>query len=178
MGRLVQDILATRADGRIKLFLIYRRTKQKKPIESSSVPALIFPWRRRENSGIRYSPLPGGISGNGALVIAPPFLSTWFPEGDFPLGSQVWQDTEVIMPDGAPAAWRNVITSEVLAAGQALPVGDVLITFQWRCSWATGDGGVYANHLSGTPRRFFPSAGPLPSHCISTYQIISMNLWG
>ena len=33
------------------------------------------------------------------------------------------------MPDGAPAAWRNAITSEVLAAGQTLPVGDVLRSF-------------------------------------------------
>ena len=33
------------------------------------------------------------------------------------------------MPDGAPAAWRNVITSEVLAAGQALPVEDILLSF-------------------------------------------------
>ena len=33
------------------------------------------------------------------------------------------------MPDGAPAAWRNVITSEVSAGGRALPVGDILLSF-------------------------------------------------
>ena len=33
------------------------------------------------------------------------------------------------MPDGAPAQWRNVITSEVLSAGKALPVGDALLNF-------------------------------------------------
>jgi maltooligosyltrehalose synthase len=33
------------------------------------------------------------------------------------------------MPNGAPAAWRNVITGEVLSAGKALPVGDVLLSF-------------------------------------------------
>ena len=33
------------------------------------------------------------------------------------------------MPDGAPAQWRNVITSEVLSAGHALPVGDALLHF-------------------------------------------------
>jgi maltooligosyltrehalose synthase len=46
-----------------------------------------------------------------------------------PLGRQVWQDTEVIMPNGAPAAWRNVITNEVLSAGKALFVGDILLSF-------------------------------------------------
>ena len=61
-----------------------------------------------------------------AAVIAPRFLSRLVQEGDFPLGRQVWQDTEVVMPDGAPAQWRNVITDEVLAVGKALPVGEVL----------------------------------------------------
>jgi len=33
------------------------------------------------------------------------------------------------MPNGAPAAWRNVITSEVLSARKALSVGDILLSF-------------------------------------------------
>ena len=129
IGRLVQDLLATRADGKIKLFLIYRALKAKKahrelfrsgaylPLESAGrfrSHVIAFAWRYQRQ---------------WALVIAPRFLSHLVQEGDFPLGRQVWQDTEVIMPDGAPAAWRNVITSEVLAAGKALPVGDILLSF-------------------------------------------------
>jgi len=63
------------------------------------------------------------------MVIAPRFLSHLVQEGDFPLGEQGWQDTEVLMPDGAPAQWRNVITSELLSAGKALSVVDVLLSF-------------------------------------------------
>ncbi len=33
------------------------------------------------------------------------------------------------MPDQSPAEWRNALTSEVLSAGNALPVGDVLLSF-------------------------------------------------
>ena len=50
-------------------------------------------------------------------------------EGEFPLGREVWQDTEVIRPDRSPAEWRNALTSEVLFAGNTLPVGDVLLSF-------------------------------------------------
>ena len=129
LGRLVQDLLATRADGKIKLFLIYRALQAKKahrelfrsgaylPLESAGKfrsQVIAFAWRYQRQ---------------WALVIVPRFLSQLIPEGDFPLGSQVWQDTEVIMPDGAPAAWRNVITSEVLSAGQAMSVGDILLSF-------------------------------------------------
>jgi (1->4)-alpha-D-glucan 1-alpha-D-glucosylmutase len=113
----------------IKLFLIYRALKAKKanreifrsgaylPLESAGrfrSHVIAFAWRYQRQ---------------WALVIAPRFLSHLIQEGDFPLGRQVWQDTEVLMPNGAPAAWRNVITSEVLSAGKALPVGDVLLSF-------------------------------------------------
>jgi len=129
IGRLVQDLLSTREDGKIKLFLIYRTLKAKKanleifrsgaylPIEPAGrfrSHIIAFAWRYEQH---------------WALVIAPRFLSHLVQEGDFPLGRQVWQNTEVIMPDGAPAAWRNVITGEEISAGRALSVGDILLSF-------------------------------------------------
>ncbi|MGB9292289.1 MAG: hypothetical protein WCB64_03105, partial [Desulfobaccales bacterium] len=129
IGRLVQDLLATREDGKIKLFLIYRALKAKKahreifrsgaylPLESAGrfrSHVITFAWRHQRQ---------------WALVIAPRFLSHLIQEGDLPLWRKVWQDTEVIMPSGAPAAWRNVITSEVFSAGKTLPVGDALLSF-------------------------------------------------
>jgi (1->4)-alpha-D-glucan 1-alpha-D-glucosylmutase len=129
IGRLVQDLLATPEDGRIKLFLIYRALKAKNahreifragaylPLESTGRfrnHVVAFAWRHQRQ---------------WALVVAPRFLSHLVQEGDFPLGRQVWQDTEVILPDAAPAAWRNVITGEVLSASRALPVGDMLLSF-------------------------------------------------
>jgi (1->4)-alpha-D-glucan 1-alpha-D-glucosylmutase len=129
LGRLVQDLLATKEDGRIKLFLIYRALKAKKahreifrsgeylPLELAGrfrSQVIAFVWRYQRQ---------------WALVIAPRFLSHLIQEGDFPLGRQVWQDTEVIMPEGAPAVWQNVITSEAFSAGQALSIGDILRSF-------------------------------------------------
>ena len=129
LGRLVQDLLSTPEDGKIKLFLIYRALKAKKanreifragaylPLESAGTfknHVIAFAWRYERQ---------------WALVIAPRFLSHLIQAGDFPLGRHVWQDTELIMPDGAPAAWRNVITGEELSAAQALSVGDILLSF-------------------------------------------------
>jgi (1->4)-alpha-D-glucan 1-alpha-D-glucosylmutase len=129
IGRLIQDLLATREDGSIKLFLIYRALQAKKahrdlfcsgaylPLESTGrfrSHVIAFAWRYQRQ---------------WSLVMAPRFLSHLVQEGDLPLGKQVWQDTEVIMPEGAPAAWRNVITGEVLSAGQALSVADILLSF-------------------------------------------------
>jgi (1->4)-alpha-D-glucan 1-alpha-D-glucosylmutase len=129
IGRLLQDLLSTREDGKIKLFLIYRALKAKKthrelfragaylPLESAGRfrnHVIAFAWRYQRQC---------------ALIVAPRFLSHLIQAGDFPLGRPVWRDTEVIMPDGAPATWQNMITNEVLSVGQALSVGDILLSF-------------------------------------------------
>ena len=129
MDRLIRDLLSTREDGKIKLFLIYRALKARTahreifregaylPLESAGrfrSHVIAFAWKYQRQ---------------WALVMAPRFLTRLVQEGDFPLGRKVWQDTEVTMSDGAPAQWRNVITSEVLPAGHALPVGDALLHF-------------------------------------------------
>jgi (1->4)-alpha-D-glucan 1-alpha-D-glucosylmutase len=129
IGRLVQDLLSTIEDGKIKLFLIYRALKAKKAnrkIFRSGAYLPLDPAGRLRSHVIAFA---WRYQRQWALVIAPRFLSHLVKEGDFPLGRQVWQDTQVIMPDGAPAAWRNVITNEVLSAGRALFVGDMLLSF-------------------------------------------------
>ena len=129
IGRLVQDLLSTREDGKIKLFLIYRALKAKKAnreIFRSGAYLPLEPAGRFRNHVIAFA---WRYEQQWALVVAPRFLSHLVQEGEFPLGRQVWQDTEVIMPDGAPAAWRNVITGEVLSAGKELFVGDIMLRF-------------------------------------------------
>ncbi|MCX5871781.1 MAG: malto-oligosyltrehalose synthase [Deltaproteobacteria bacterium] len=129
ISRLIQDLLSTIEDGKIKLFLIYRALKARRghreifrkgayvPLESAGrFRSHVIAFARRYHQ-------------QWAIVIAPRLLSHLVQEGDFPLGRQVWQDTEVIMPDWSPLEWRNVITNEVLSAGSALPVGDLLHSF-------------------------------------------------
>jgi (1->4)-alpha-D-glucan 1-alpha-D-glucosylmutase len=129
IGRLVQDLLSTPEDGRIKLFLIYRALKAKKAHREIFCSGAYLPFESAGKFRSHVVAFAWRYQRQWALVIAPRFLSHLTQEGDFPLGKQVWQDTEVIMPNGAPAAWRNVITGEVLSAGQALAVGDTLLTF-------------------------------------------------
>lgn len=130
MSRLIQSLLSSREDGTIKLFLIYRALKAKQahrelfrfgaylPLESTgpfSNHVITFAWRYQRQ---------------WALIMAPRFLSHLIQEGDFPLGRQVWQDTEVRLPDGAPVVWRNALTDEeVLSADTGLPVGASFLRF-------------------------------------------------
>jgi (1->4)-alpha-D-glucan 1-alpha-D-glucosylmutase len=129
IGRLVQDLLSTRENGKIKLFLIYRALKARNAHRDVFQKGAYLPLKAGGKFGHHVIPFARKYGQQWAMVIAPRFLSHLVQEGDFPLGRQVWQDTEVLMPDGAPAQWRNVITTEEIAVGNVLPIGEVLLSF-------------------------------------------------
>jgi (1->4)-alpha-D-glucan 1-alpha-D-glucosylmutase len=129
IDRLIRDLLSTREDGKIKLFLIYRALKTRNASRDIFRKGDYLPLKAGGKFGHHVIPFARKYGQQWAMVIAPRFLSHLVEEGDFPLGRHVWQDTEVVMPDGAPAQWRNVITSKVLSAGKTLPVGEVLLGF-------------------------------------------------
>ena len=129
MIQMIQALLSTKEDGRIKLFLIYRALKAKK--ENRAIfregdylslkvggkfgrHVVAFAWRYRQQ---------------WALVVAPRFLGRLVEEGAFPLGRRIWEDTEVVLPEGVPAQWRNAVTNETLSGGGVLPVGEALLSF-------------------------------------------------
>jgi (1->4)-alpha-D-glucan 1-alpha-D-glucosylmutase len=129
IGRLIQDLLSTKEDGRIKLFLIYRALKARNASREIFREGAYLPLKAGGKFSHHVIPFARKYGQQWAMVIAPRFLSHLVQEGEFPLERQVWQDTEVGMPDGAPAQWRNAITNEVLSVGKALPVGEVLLSF-------------------------------------------------
>ena len=126
---LVQDLLSTGEDGRIKLFLIYRALKARNTNREIFSSGAYLPLKAGGKFGNHVIAFARKYGQQWALVIAPRFFSHLIQEGDFPLGRKVWQDTEVTMPDGAPAAWRNLITNEVFSGGKTLSVGDILRGF-------------------------------------------------
>jgi (1->4)-alpha-D-glucan 1-alpha-D-glucosylmutase len=64
-----------------------------------------------------------------ALSVAPRFLTRLVKEGTLPCGLDVWKDTALVLPAGAPARWQEVITGQQVRAGSLLPVGEALKHF-------------------------------------------------
>ena len=162
IGRLVQDLLATREDGKIKLWLIYRALKAKKahrdlfrsgaylPLESAGRfrnHVIAFAWRYQRQ---------------WALVMAPRFLSHLIQEGDFPLGRQVWQDTEVIMPDRGAGCLAECDHERGAFCGPGTAGRRYITQFSRGVAHGRRKGGVGANHLSGAAPTVFPG---VPANC-------------
>jgi len=129
MPSLIAELLATRDDGRIKLFLTYRALncrKQQADIfqQGSYVP--LQPQGIRKDHVVAFA---RNLGGRWIAAVAPRLLTPLIGEGEFPLGQQVWGDTSVPVPQAANGAWYNAITGEQVAGGQALSLGDVLKSF-------------------------------------------------
>ncbi|MCC6264295.1 MAG: malto-oligosyltrehalose synthase [Bryobacterales bacterium] len=122
-------------DGRIKLFtttktLEFRRARANLFARGEYIPLHahgpradhIFAFARRWN-------------GEWCIVVAPLHLRGILPEGESLASGGAWDGTAIVLPEEAPAAWKNQFTGESLdlaasSAGPAsLPVSQILGTF-------------------------------------------------
>ncbi len=127
--KLIDELLLTKEDGRIKLFLIYRALEaRKKNIEvfqkgsyiqlevAGELKEHVIAFARRyENSW--------------AVALAPRFLVDIIREDESPIGMQVWKDTYIIMPEDAPELWKDAVTSNLIKGRKALYIGKALERF-------------------------------------------------
>jgi (1->4)-alpha-D-glucan 1-alpha-D-glucosylmutase len=137
-SRLMRDW----TDGRIKLFLTW------KALAARREHPLLF-------SDGEYIPLEvtGGRSGHAVafarrtgaayvVAIAPRLSVALCRPQVFPLGGQVWGDTAVRLPTGAPGTWVNLLTGDVISLSHQtgrLLVGDTLARFPVALLLGTGD---------------------------------------
>ncbi|MDB9446352.1 malto-oligosyltrehalose synthase [Anabaena sp. CS-542/02] len=126
---LIDKLLASKEDGRIKLFLTTQALKA-----------------RRENIRVfqegSYIPLETGgkfsdhiiafarIHGDDQIItIAPRFLTSVIQPGEYPLGLSVWDNTYIQLPPVASLMWQDSITGEKLKADKNIMVGEALQNF-------------------------------------------------
>ena len=118
---LVQELLSSWKDGRIKLYLTYKmlnfRREHKElflhgeylPLElSGDMQEHICAFARRRDS-------------DWIVAIVPRLLAELAPSGGVAALAQVWGSAEIALPDAAPEIWRNALTGETfdIAAGAA-----------------------------------------------------------
>ncbi len=127
---LLDGLLQTCADGRIKLYLIHqllqarqshrelflRGSYQKLPVAGSLKQHVIAFGRE--------------LGDQHLIAIAPRLTASLVKPGEFPLGEQVWYETRIQPPsDDAIQGWRDLITGQVLEPGETLWLRDALRTF-------------------------------------------------
>ena len=64
-----------------------------------------------------------------SITIAPRFLTGVVKEDEYPLGTEVWDNTHIVVPEDAPPLWKEEITGVETERGQTIVVGEVLKYF-------------------------------------------------
>jgi len=129
LASLLAEMLDAKADGRVKLFLLarclqFRRMNPRIFQEGNYIPL--------ESDGLfKENVFAFGRSAGNRWILAvlPRFLTALIREGQDPLGEEVWGNTVLNLPKGAPAGWRSVLTARELAANRSIPVGLLLEDF-------------------------------------------------
>jgi (1->4)-alpha-D-glucan 1-alpha-D-glucosylmutase len=131
-----REVVATRNDGRIKLYLTCKalnfRRDNRELFDAGGYRSLEIEGACREH----VCAFERTFNDRSILVVAPRFFSRLTGDGSgLPLGSEAWQDTRIIQLSGtATDCYRNIFTGEVLhtdqqEGGQSLALKEILSVF-------------------------------------------------
>ncbi|MCI0483049.1 MAG: malto-oligosyltrehalose synthase [candidate division NC10 bacterium] len=117
---LASDLLARWADGRVKLFvtakaLNFRATHSEFFLNGDYLPLYASgKWKERVCAFARRS------EEAWAVVAVPRLLTKLIKPGVLPVGGRVWGNGCLVLPQGAPGRWLNVLTDEATAVSFAM----------------------------------------------------------
>ena len=126
---LITELLSTTEDGRVKLFLISRALGARKTNfalfrNGSYLPVQVTgKFKRHIAAYIR------SYRGSMSLTVAPRLLAALIDEGELPIGREIWQDTQIILPGTGSSQWLNIFTGQTISSGNSMPVADALEHF-------------------------------------------------
>jgi (1->4)-alpha-D-glucan 1-alpha-D-glucosylmutase len=126
---LLAELLASKEDGRIKLFLIHRLLEIRKKnadLFAEGEYIRLNVEGMHKNSVIAFA---RRYKGSWAMTVAPRLTTALVKDGEMPTGKEVWSDTRIIHEDNMPAFWRDAITGRPLRADGKVHLGDVLEHF-------------------------------------------------
>ncbi|HJQ70696.1 MAG TPA: malto-oligosyltrehalose synthase [Blastocatellia bacterium] len=126
---LIEELLAEKEDGRIKLFTIYKalgaRSSNRQVFdEGDYLPLKVTGSRSRHVIAFARC-----RAKSWAVIIAPRLVSSLVTARELPLGERVWEDTSVGLPDNAPDSWRHVFTDQGLKGKTSLALSEVFRHF-------------------------------------------------
>ena len=126
---LINGLLLTREDGRVKLFLIYRALKSRNECPEVFRSGAYIPLEAAGRFKDHIIAFARNQGKKWAITLAPRFLTPLIREGEDPFGQEIWGDTHIPLPEGIAGDWKNMITDQQVNDGRKLIIGEVLTHF-------------------------------------------------
>jgi (1->4)-alpha-D-glucan 1-alpha-D-glucosylmutase len=112
---LIEELLADRADGRIKLFLTTQMLQARKAFPAVFQNGSYQPLTVRGTLADSIIAFARCYQDTTVVAIAPRFLTSLIEPDTLPLG-EIWQDTCIELPAELCGSWKDLITSESLSS--------------------------------------------------------------
>jgi (1->4)-alpha-D-glucan 1-alpha-D-glucosylmutase len=126
---LIEELLANKKDGRIKLFLIVRALKARREYLNVFQQGTYQPLEiggKFQDHVVAFIKQDGNTT---ILTIVPRFLTSVIQPDDYPLGEQTWMDTRLKLPLQSSSSWKNLITQQTVNIDGELTIGEALKHF-------------------------------------------------
>lgn len=113
--KLIDELLSHKEDGRIKLFITYKllQTRQEnlEVFQKGSYLPLEVVGKFKDNI-IAFARF---YNDKMAIAVAPRFLTTLIEPGYYPCGEQVWEDTQLQLPQQLQSNWQDIFSKQVIS---------------------------------------------------------------
>lgn len=126
---LISELISTKEDGRIKLFLIYKalkvRARKKELFEKGDYINIEAGGKCRDHV-LAFARKKEKLW----VIVVVLRLSTYLiKEDQYPIDERVWEDTYILIPENASYLWRDAFTNRVIRSKKTLSIGKVLKHF-------------------------------------------------
>lgn len=132
---LARQLLADPADGRIKLYLIYRGLRFRRKYQQLFARGDYLPLEAEGSKAAHVVAFARSLDGETVLAVVPRLVVGLVAGAErSPVGTEVWKDTRLLLPSAEmKGRYRNILTGEVLvpedSEPSALPMAAVLANF-------------------------------------------------
>ncbi|MGL5061673.1 MAG: malto-oligosyltrehalose synthase, partial [Microcoleus sp.] len=127
--QLIEELIATREDARIKLFLTARLLAARKQYREVFARGNYQPLTVTgtfKDSIIAFARNWGNMT---IIAIAPRFVTSVVAPEAMAIGKEIWEDTTLELPPEMPVIWHDAVTNQRLESDGTLEIGEVLKYF-------------------------------------------------
>jgi len=126
---VLTELFTRKHDGRVKLLLVQRALDARKRRPALFQSGEYIPLAIRGHCKDHVIAFARREHNSWALAVAPRMLTRLVNDKQFPLGAEVWKDTEILLPKEAHFSWRDAISGDLLRDGHAISLASALKHF-------------------------------------------------
>jgi len=126
---LIESLIETRHDGRIKLYLIRKLLQARREYQALFQRGQYRPLKVAGSLKSHVVAFERSLGNQRLIAIAPRLTTALVNEGEFPFGEQVWYETRIQPHQDKDAMWQDLLTGDRIEVGDTLWLREVLTKF-------------------------------------------------